>query len=85
MGNNHAEGVDSDGCTLSGGGRRGTMKLADHVLVFMCRCAWCGRLDHDGPSWNHRADAPVALPPCRCGGAQTLVQLDVNEALPRLP
>jgi hypothetical protein len=61
------------------------MKLADHVSVFMCRCAWCGRLDHDGPSWNRRGDAPAVLPPCRCGGTQTVEQLDVNEALPGLP
>jgi hypothetical protein len=61
------------------------MRTADQVSVFMCRCTECGRLDHDGPSWNSRGDAPAALPPCRCGGPQALERLDVNEALPRLP
>ncbi len=68
------------------GGREGRATgFQDHLVVFMCRCADCGRLDHDGPSWNDRIEAPPTLPRCRCGGVQRLEHLDVNEAFTRLP
>jgi hypothetical protein len=84
MGNDEARGADHTGRTRSGGDRRVAVCVAD-VSVFMTRCTDCGRLGHDGPSWNRRTDAPSPLGPCRCGGEQTLERLDVNEALLRVP
>ncbi len=71
--------------TPSGGDRRASMVPPEYVSVFVCRCIDCGRLDLGGPSWNARAECPADLPRCRCGAAQRLEQLEVNDALRKVP